>query len=291
MCINSMGTICIGRETMGGNAAVRSHAQRIHNLVTYLQELHSLRLANPGHTTLLNTCTKLKDVSRLNTLIKAESRLGDDSDELPFDLETVIRMCRQVGYFEHAGYLAKKYQRHEDYLRIQMEDAGNFKDALVWGNWGLRQLVVFSYSFFVDFVHIPEPEELQSRLRQLHRLVHPTSLPRLEPEFSSRTDKFRNNHPISVCQSHRTRSGCLSISCQSIGLFPFSQSFRWRQYTAIIALTSVTWVRRVIRSSEQWCSRQCTPEHPPSWIARSSSCLTRFCSAIRFNFVKPPLYA
>ena len=39
-------------------------------------------------------------------------------------------MCRQAGYFEHASYLAKKYKRHEDFLRIQIEDAGNYKDAL-----------------------------------------------------------------------------------------------------------------------------------------------------------------
>jgi len=82
-------------------------AQRIHNLVTYLQELHSLGLANADHTTLLlNTYTKLKDVSRLETFIKTESRR--DSDELPFDLETAIRVCRQAGYFEHASYLAEK---------------------------------------------------------------------------------------------------------------------------------------------------------------------------------------
>ena len=123
-------------------------AQRIHNLVTYLQELHSLGLANSDHTTLLlNTYTKLKDVSRLDTFIKTESRRGDDSDELPFDLETAIRVCRQAGYFEHAGYLAKKYQRHEDYLRIQIEDAGNFKDALVY----LRKLGSEAVSVFFFF--------------------------------------------------------------------------------------------------------------------------------------------
>ena len=53
-------------------------------------------------------------------------------------------MCRQAGYFEHAGYLAKKYQRHEDYLRIQIEDAGNFKDALVY----LRKLGSEAVSIF-----------------------------------------------------------------------------------------------------------------------------------------------
>ncbi|KAF4614763.1 hypothetical protein D9613_002508 [Agrocybe pediades] len=111
-------------------------AQRIHNLVTYLQELHSLGLANADHTTLLlNTYTKLKDVSRLDSFIKTESKRNpssDDPDELPFDLVTAIRVCRQAGYFEHASYLAKKYERHEDYLRIQIEDAGNFADALAY---------------------------------------------------------------------------------------------------------------------------------------------------------------
>ncbi|KDQ33122.1 hypothetical protein PLEOSDRAFT_1099105 [Pleurotus ostreatus PC15] len=109
-------------------------AQRIHNLVTYLQELHSIGLANADHTTLLlNAYTKLKDVSRLDNFIKTESkRDSDDLDELPFDLETAIRVCRQAGYFDHASYLARKYERHEDYLRIQIEDAGNYKEALLY---------------------------------------------------------------------------------------------------------------------------------------------------------------
>ncbi|KAF5330983.1 hypothetical protein D9619_005205 [Psilocybe cf. subviscida] len=114
-------------------------AQRIHNLVTYLQELHSLGLANADHTTLLlNTYTKLKDVARLDSFIKTESRRQVDpsdntvTEELPFDLTTAIRVLRQAGYFEHAGYLAKRYERHEDYLRIQIEDAGNYRDALAY---------------------------------------------------------------------------------------------------------------------------------------------------------------
>ncbi|KAH8094673.1 hypothetical protein BXZ70DRAFT_947050 [Cristinia sonorae] len=111
-------------------------AQRIHNLATYLQDLHAVGLANSEHTTLLlNTYTKLKDVNRLDSFIKTESRRSSangDADELPFDLDTAIRVCRQAGYFEHASYLAKKYDRHEDYLQIQIEDAGNYKDALAY---------------------------------------------------------------------------------------------------------------------------------------------------------------
>jgi hypothetical protein len=108
-------------------------AQRIHNLVTYLQELHALGLANADHTTLLlNTYTKLKDVARLDGFIKTEARRGADTDALPFDLDTAIRVCRQAGYYTHAGYLAKRWARHEDYLRIQIEDAGNYRDALAY---------------------------------------------------------------------------------------------------------------------------------------------------------------
>lgn len=118
-------------------------AQQIHNLATYLQELHARGLANSDHTTLLlNTYTKLRDVTRLDAFIKStststtSSRLSStkareaSADQLPFDLETAIRVCRQAGYFEHAVYLAKKYERHDDYLRIQIEDVGNVKDAL-----------------------------------------------------------------------------------------------------------------------------------------------------------------
>lgn len=102
--------------------------------MTYLQELHALGLANADHTTLLlNTYTKLKDVTRLDTFIKTESRRGTDehgNTELPFDLDTAIRVCRQAGYFDHAGYLARKYERHEEYLRILIEDAGRYAEAL-----------------------------------------------------------------------------------------------------------------------------------------------------------------
>jgi uncharacterized protein YxeA len=107
--------------------------------VTYLQELHSLGRANSDHTTLLlNTYTKLKDIVRLDSFIKTEGSVSrndgesGETRELPFDLDTTIRVCRQAGYFDHASYLAKKYERHEDYLRIQIEDAGRYAEALTY---------------------------------------------------------------------------------------------------------------------------------------------------------------
>ena len=133
--------------------------------MTYLQELHSVGLANSDHTTLLlNTYTKLKDVTRLDSFIKRESlRTATDGekDELPFDLDTAIRVCRQAGYFEHASYLAKKYERHEDYLRIQIEDAGNYKDALTY----LRKLGAEAVSghlriYDASLIDLPRPRAI-----------------------------------------------------------------------------------------------------------------------------------
>lgn len=110
-------------------------AQRIHNLVTYLQELHALGLANADHTTLLlNTYTKLKDVTRLETFIRTESRRGDslEGGELPFDLDTAIRVCRQAGFPTQAAYLARRYGRHADLLRILIDDQRDCAAALAY---------------------------------------------------------------------------------------------------------------------------------------------------------------
>ncbi|KAF8902733.1 hypothetical protein CPB84DRAFT_1846103 [Gymnopilus junonius] len=70
--------------------------------------------------------------NRIPTPRAGASSNPNDPDELPFDLTTAIRVCRQAGYFDHASYLAKKYERHEEYLRIQIEDAGRVGDALVY---------------------------------------------------------------------------------------------------------------------------------------------------------------
>lgn len=126
-------------------------AQRITNLTTYLQELHTQNLASSDHTTLLLNCyTKLKDVASLDKFIKRPhvrpssaaaaadedgvdgEGAAEDRDELPFDLETAMRVCRQAGYFGHAAYLAKRYGEHREYLRIQIEDAKDYSDALLY---------------------------------------------------------------------------------------------------------------------------------------------------------------
>lgn len=93
-------------------------AQRIHNLTHYLETLHEKKLATANHTTLLLNCyTKLKDEKKekLDNFIKNNSQLN-------YDVETAIKVFRQVGYIQHALTLAKKHEEHEWFLKIQIED-------------------------------------------------------------------------------------------------------------------------------------------------------------------------
>jgi len=100
-------------------------AQRIHNLTKYLQALHKSQAATEEHTTLLLNCyTKLKDVSKLDEFIMTKDR------EVDFDVETAINVCRQSGYPEHALSLAEKHNKHESYLKIQLEDIKDYTRAL-----------------------------------------------------------------------------------------------------------------------------------------------------------------
>ncbi|KAL8264477.1 hypothetical protein R6Q59_022607 [Mikania micrantha] len=102
-------------------------AQRIYNLTNYLENLHEKGLGSKDHTTLLLNCyTKLKDVDKLNVFIKSEDSVGEHK----FDVETAIRVCRAANYHEHAMYVAKKSGRHEWYLKILLEDLGNYEEAL-----------------------------------------------------------------------------------------------------------------------------------------------------------------
>ncbi|SCV67136.1 BQ2448_5782 [Microbotryum intermedium] len=120
-------------------------AQRLSHLTSYLQELHARGLANSDHTTLLLNCyTKLADDTALSSFLHSSSDSSKSTkpssmdpsaststaNEPPFDLETAIRVCRQAGYFTHASWLASRYQAHQHYLRIQIEDVENIVDAL-----------------------------------------------------------------------------------------------------------------------------------------------------------------
>ena len=97
-------------------------AQRIHNLTSYLQALHDSGLANSNHTTLLLNCyTKLNDLDSLNGFI-------DSSDS--FDVDNAIIVCRNSGFYQQALGIASKFEQHDWYIKIQIEDLELFEEAI-----------------------------------------------------------------------------------------------------------------------------------------------------------------
>lgn len=110
--------------------------QRIHNLIEYLEELHDHHKATSDHTTLLLNCyAKLKDVEKLEEFIKSP-------DDLKFDLDTAISMCRQGGYYDQAAFLARKHGEHELVVDVLIEDSHRFAEALAY-IWRLEPEVAY----------------------------------------------------------------------------------------------------------------------------------------------------
>ncbi|KAJ1657403.1 Vacuolar protein sorting-associated protein 11 [Dispira simplex] len=101
-------------------------AQRLNHLTTYLETLHQQGLASADHTTLLLNCyTKLKAEDRLSRFLQS-----DTGDNLQFDVDTAIKVCRQAGYAHHALTLAERFGQHDIYLDIQMEDVGDYPQVI-----------------------------------------------------------------------------------------------------------------------------------------------------------------
>ncbi|KAJ2880784.1 Vacuolar protein sorting-associated protein 11 [Coemansia asiatica] len=101
-------------------------AQRLVNLASYLQELHSAGMATSDHTTLLLNCyTKLRDEERLNQFIHTQ-------EDYQFDVDTAIHVCRQAGFYEQALYLADKFFKTEMYLKLKVEDQNDIRSALAY---------------------------------------------------------------------------------------------------------------------------------------------------------------
>jgi hypothetical protein len=54
----------------------------------------------------------------------------DRRQEVDFDVETAMKVCRHACYHKHALFLAEKHQKHEWYLHIQLEDNTDYQKAL-----------------------------------------------------------------------------------------------------------------------------------------------------------------
>ncbi|OZJ06318.1 hypothetical protein BZG36_00723 [Bifiguratus adelaidae] len=100
-------------------------AQRISNLASYLQALHSAGLAKADHTTLLINCyAELKDNARLEEFIKAKD------ENMTFDVETAIRVCKESGFYDYAVFLAAKFEQNDLYMDILMENKVDYEAAI-----------------------------------------------------------------------------------------------------------------------------------------------------------------
>ena len=49
---------------------------------------------------------------------------------MEFDIETAIKVCRSAGYYTHALQLAERSNKHDLYLKIQIEDHHDYAKAL-----------------------------------------------------------------------------------------------------------------------------------------------------------------
>jgi vacuolar protein sorting-associated protein 11 len=47
-----------------------------------------------------------------------------------FDVDTTIKVLRQSGYYKQALQLCEKHDKHEDYLKIQLEHLKDYESAL-----------------------------------------------------------------------------------------------------------------------------------------------------------------
>ncbi|KAK6495487.1 hypothetical protein TWF481_003503 [Arthrobotrys musiformis] len=146
--------------------------QRIPNLIQYLEELHRhSEYVTTEHTTLLLNCyAKLKDVDKLENFIRSDRGQR-------FDLNTVISLCRQAGYFGQAAFLARQNSENDIVMDIFMEDMRKFQDGmgflmtmepdsmhrnlLKWGRTLLDEMPFETTSLFIEFytgIYAPREE-------------------------------------------------------------------------------------------------------------------------------------
>lgn len=102
-------------------------SQHIEKLTMYLEALHKQGQATEDHTTLLLNCyTKLNNTGQSNSL--KEFVLMKESD-LNYDVDVAIKVCRQ-GSPSEALWLSKKHEKHDWYIKLQIEDHQKYVDVL-----------------------------------------------------------------------------------------------------------------------------------------------------------------
>ncbi|XP_057664940.1 vacuolar protein sorting-associated protein 11 homolog [Diorhabda carinulata] len=103
-------------------------SQHLEKLTMYLHALHKQGQATEDHTTLLLNCyTKLNNTAAQSDSLK-EFILSRDGD-FSYDVDVAIKVCRQ-GSPAEALMLAKKHEKHDWYIKIQIEDHQKYLEVL-----------------------------------------------------------------------------------------------------------------------------------------------------------------
>ncbi|XP_050309231.1 vacuolar protein sorting-associated protein 11 homolog isoform X2 [Anthonomus grandis grandis] len=117
-------------------------SQHLEKLTMYLQALHKQGQATEDHTTLLLNCyTKLNNAMGQSDSLK-EFILSKESD-LNYDVDVAIKVCRH-GSPAEALMLAKKHEKHDWYIKIQIEDHQKYSEVLNY---------IANLQFFTDADH------------------------------------------------------------------------------------------------------------------------------------------
>lgn len=95
-------------------------------LIEYLEQIHAKKIAKREHTALLLNCyVKQQKIENLSNFL-SESSVESDL----FDIETAIKVCRELKHFDMALNLAEQKKQHEYYLKILIEDRSDYDKAL-----------------------------------------------------------------------------------------------------------------------------------------------------------------
>ncbi|ERL88484.1 hypothetical protein D910_05870 [Dendroctonus ponderosae] len=130
-------------------------SQHLEKLIMYLQALHKQGQATEDHTTLLLNCyTKLNNAVGQTDSLKEfiHSKEGD----LNYDVDVAIKVCRQ-GSPADALMLAKKHEKHEWYIKIQIEDHQKYREVLDYiGNLNFEEASHYTKKYGQILVeHLP----------------------------------------------------------------------------------------------------------------------------------------
>ena len=99
---------------------------QIDYLIEYLEKIHEKKHAKKEHTALLLNCYVKKQ--KIENLSHFLSELSVESDL--FDIETAIKVCKDLKYFDEAMKLAEQKNKHELFLKILIEDKKDYGRAL-----------------------------------------------------------------------------------------------------------------------------------------------------------------